>query len=123
MALYDDSPLPPGHNSIRLLRLMPCGKESMEMTEIQCELFTHSLQDRGKGTHLYEALSYVWGDPKGSQPIRVNGKEFHVTANLHAALMRLRDHSLQRILWVDAICINQGSDEEKGDRNKPAGNP
>lgn len=27
--------------------------------------------------------------------------------NLHAALLRLRDRFLERIIWVDAICINQ----------------
>ena len=113
MFLYDYSSSPLEPDSIRLLRLMPYKSESIERTEIQCELFNYSLQDQGKASHLYEALSYVWGDPKKTLSIRVNGKEFHVTVNLHAALMRLRDCYLQRILWVDAICIDQGNKEEK----------
>ena len=105
MSLYDDPLLSLGPNSIRLLRLMPCENENMETNEIRCKLFEYSLQDQGKVTHLYEALSYAWGDPDQTLRICVNEKEFHVTINLHAALKRLRDRSLPRILWIDAICI------------------
>jgi hypothetical protein len=37
-----------------------------------------------------------------------------VTTNLHAALSRLRDHSFERIIWVDAVCINQADLQERG---------
>ena len=47
-------------------------------------------------------------------PIHVDGEQFRVTVNLYTALSRLRDPSLQRILWVDAICINQENPEEQG---------
>ena len=61
----------------------------------------------------YEALSYHWGDAKNNlQRIFRNGKEFVVTANLHSALKRLRKDTESRTLWVDAICINQGSNRE-----------
>ena len=114
MPKYDYSSLPLGPGSIRLLCLMPYKAEGMETTEIQCDLFEYPLQDHGKGTHLYEALSYVWGKPEKTQSIYVSGKEFRITANLHTALIRLRDRFLQRILWVDAICINQENREEQG---------
>jgi hypothetical protein len=114
MSQYDYSSLSLGPDSIRLLRLMPYDKESMEMTEIRCELFKYPLRDQGKGTHLYEALSYVWGDSKKPCFISINKQSLAVTENLHAALLRLRDRSLQRILWVDAICINQENREEQG---------
>jgi hypothetical protein len=58
MSQYNYSSLSLGPESILLLRLMPYENESMER-EIQCELFTYPLQGQGKGTHLYEALSYV----------------------------------------------------------------
>jgi hypothetical protein len=35
-----------------------------------------------------------------------------VTPNFHAALLRLRDPVLPRILWIDAICINSGDNEK-----------
>lgn len=34
--------------------------------------------------------------------------------NLHAALLRLRDHCFERVLWVDAICIDQKNPKEQG---------
>ncbi|KAI1015049.1 hypothetical protein LB503_004022 [Fusarium chuoi] len=37
-----------------------------------------------------------------------------VRANLHAALLHLRDHFIERIIWIDAICINQEDNDEKG---------
>lgn len=36
-----------------------------------------------------------------------------ITANLCEALLRLRDRFLDRIIWIDAICINQNDDREK----------
>jgi hypothetical protein len=98
-----------GQSGIRLLRLMP---NEDEAAAIECHLFNYSLE-REKGTHLYETLSYVWGDPNITVPILVDGRHLHVTENLYAALLRLRDSSLERTLWVDAICINQADDKEK----------
>jgi hypothetical protein len=60
----------------------------------------------------FKALSYVWGDPNITLPIFVNGKRFTVTANCHAALLRLREIG-ETCLWIDAICINQKDDVEK----------
>ncbi|KAM0261132.1 hypothetical protein ACHAQJ_002394 [Trichoderma viride] len=39
-----------------------------------------------------------------------------ITANLHEGLLRLRDQMIERILWIDAICIDQGSIKERGDQ-------
>jgi hypothetical protein len=102
-------PLSPGLDSIRLLRLMP---HQDATAHIQCELFEYSFQT-SCGTHLYEALSYVWGDPDETRPISIHGNRFNVTVNLYAALSRLRNHSIERILWIDAICINQENQLEK----------
>jgi hypothetical protein len=103
------SPLSSNIDSIRLLRLLP---HRDKVADIQCELFDYSLHEL-HGTHLYEALSYVWGDPNENFRIFVRGNRFNVTINLHAALLRLRNHSIERILWIDAICINQADDKEK----------
>ena len=104
------SPLSPGPDSIRLLRLMP---DKDETAPIRCQLFNYSLQESGKRTHLYEALSYVWGDPEKTLPIFIDEHRFSVTENLHAALWRLRERSIEWI-WVDAICINQQDQQERG---------
>ncbi|KAK4901388.1 hypothetical protein LTR27_001946 [Elasticomyces elasticus] len=55
----------------------------------------------------YEALSYVWGETTGSRAILLAGEEHKVTANLHGALGALRYTDRPRLLWVDAVCINQ----------------
>ena len=63
--------------------------------------------------HAYDALSYVWGSMDRSEKILVDGKNFDITSNLQEALLRLQDYRVPRVLWIDAICINQGSDDEK----------
>jgi hypothetical protein len=93
---------------------MPHTNESTERTELQCELFEYSLQDLGKRTHLYEALSYTWGGEEKPYSIIIKEQILNITANLHAVLLRLRDRSLERIIWIDAICINQENREEQG---------
>ncbi|KAH6725008.1 heterokaryon incompatibility protein-domain-containing protein, partial [Leptodontidium sp. MPI-SDFR-AT-0119] len=111
MSSYEYSLLPLEDDNIRLLHLLP---DKDKDAPLQCELRNYSLQKLGPGTHLYEALSYVWGEPNNPLPICVDKIEFSVGANLHAALSRLRDHSFVRIIWVDAICINQGNVVEQG---------
>jgi hypothetical protein len=110
MPQYPYSPLSSPHESIRLLRLMPNEDEN---ADIQCELFEYSLHDSCGRTHLYDALSYVWGNPDETLPIFIHEYSFNVTVNLHAALSHLRNHSIERILWVDAICIHQADWKEK----------
>jgi ankyrin repeat protein len=109
MSQYSYPPLRSEHNSIRLLRLLPSEDDA---APIQCELFEYTLHD-SRSHHLYEALSYVWGDLADKRPILMHGHIFSVTVNLQAALLRLRNHAMQRVLWIDAICINQDDQEEK----------
>jgi hypothetical protein len=106
---YED--LLPGPDSIRLLRLLPSEDED---STIQCQLWNYSLQLSSRRTHLYEALSYVWGCSDKHRSILVDGHIFNVTDNLHAALLHLRHCSIERMLWIDAICINQEDMTEKG---------
>lgn len=108
MSFYSYSPLPPG--SIRLLRLSP---HEDEQAPIHCELFCYPLTRSRKGTHLYEALSYYWGSPKNVKRVLTNKGWIGVTENLYAALLRLRDPFLERVIWADAICIDQANADEK----------
>jgi hypothetical protein len=84
---------------------------------VQCQLFDYSLQESGKRTHPYDALSYVWGGSDKPQSIFVgeHGLQHNlpVTKNLHEALSSLRYRSIERIIWVDAVCINQENEQEK----------
>ncbi|KAF4946002.1 hypothetical protein FGADI_11505 [Fusarium gaditjirri] len=101
------SMLPEGH--IRLLRLMP---HENHHAPIQCQLFNHALVSSG-GTHLYEALSYTWGNPDACCSISINNFDFAIATNLYDALLHLRDRSIDRVIWIDALCINQRDEEEK----------
>ncbi|TGO16027.1 hypothetical protein BTUL_0033g00650 [Botrytis tulipae] len=113
MPPFSHASLPPLDSStIRLLSLVPSRNET---AALQGQLHNYSLQESDKETHLYEALSYVWGgfdDPPHC--IYINGDSLSITANLHVALLRLRNHNLERVIWVDALCINQQDDREKG---------
>lgn len=64
----------------------------------------------------YEALSYTWGDPKDTEPITVNNQTMRVTKNLNIALLALRKENEDRMMWIDALCIDQtnlqGRDEQ-----------
>jgi hypothetical protein len=65
--------------------------------------------------HLqYEALSYCWGSKENQRSISLLGQEVKITTNLHSALLRLREERHPRILWIDALCINQEDVVERG---------
>ncbi|KAB8214020.1 heterokaryon incompatibility protein-domain-containing protein [Aspergillus novoparasiticus] len=107
--------LPQEPYTTRMIRLLPHKDKS---APIQCVLFNYDLSDTGDGTHLYQALSYVWGSEIKPKSIILNGCIFHVTANLHAALLHLRNRQFEKILWVDAICINQGEEDQGHEKSK-----
>ena len=92
-------------NEIRVLTL----HAGLWPDPVRCSLRTARLEDNP----YYEALSYAWGDPAIRLPIFLDGSVCHVTANLAAALRRLRHLNRDRQLWVDALCINQSDDVEK----------
>jgi hypothetical protein len=100
--------------TIRLLSLVP-GRNN---EPIACELFTVDLESRPS----YEAISYVWGHPhEDDDPsewtqtisITLDRIPFSVRMNLHNCLRDVRLETTSRVLWIDAVCINQRDTEEK----------
>jgi Heterokaryon incompatibility protein (HET) len=55
----------------------------------------------------YEAISYTWGDMTATDFIQVNGRLLPVTSNCALTLIRLRYTNKPRLIWIDAICIDQ----------------
>jgi Heterokaryon incompatibility protein (HET) len=111
MPQYRYSPLSQKPNVIRLLVLLP----SRDKPEIlRCELVEYTIRETDKANHPYEALSYVWGSMDKPQSIIIDDQKLEVTQNLYAALLRLRDREIPRIVWADAVCINQADEKEKG---------
>ena len=95
---------------IRLLRLLPSAKDEQNL---RCELLEYPIQSSDTVFHPYEALSYVWGSEDKPKSIIVANQYLNITQSLYTALLRLQNHTCPRIVWVDAICINQANNKEK----------
>jgi hypothetical protein len=104
--LYASLPLLP-NTSIRLLQLLP-GSGS---DPLKGDVFDYPIE--ASKAAPYEALSYTWGAEENPGVICINGREVRITRNLHSALSHLRYELLSRLIWIDAICINQDDEEEK----------
>ena len=98
--------LDPAKSDIRLISLFP-GKDS---ALVCCRIEHVSFNDNPS----YEALSYTWGATgQAVDNIKVDGLPFTVTPSLEIALRHLRSQQETRILWIDALCINQLDVEER----------
>lgn len=96
-------------HQIRLLHLAP-SKDRRRV--IACYFSVVSLSQRGPQDN-YEALSYAWGDPIFNKSIRLADAHFPVTTNLKVILRALRHPTQERVLWIDAVCIDQHNIQER----------
>lgn len=101
--------LPLGRNEIRTLILRA---RHFNSAQVQCELRKVSLEDKPS----YLALSYTWGTKIELANILANNKAFPATVNLRIALEHFRSSEQDVHLWVDAICIDQEDEVEKGEQ-------
>jgi hypothetical protein len=94
-------------DEIRLLYLQP--RTDGEI--ISSKLKHARLSDKPK----YEALSYMWGpeDVQTEHSVVINNSSVCIRKNLGLALQHLRLKSKTRVLWIDAICINQHEMQER----------
>lgn len=90
---------------IRLLNLQP----SADGDPLQCTLQTVSILSPGQ----YEALSYCWGTGQQSEQLICQDSVISITPDLSDALKYLRRPDYPQTLWIDQICIDQRSDEDK----------
>ena len=113
---YDQCPFE-NSEEIRILTLLEHGGQPND--PIECTLSTRILSTAlDSDEDRYEALSYSWGTGEIDRQIKIcvgNSKPytFGVRSNLFAALKQLRLLDEPRPLWIDAICIDQESHEEK----------
>ncbi|GAP86975.1 putative heterokaryon incompatibility protein [Rosellinia necatrix] len=89
----------------RLLKLLPGGPDEA----IQCALSHESLEQPPP----YYAVSYTWGSPDVAGEVTLDGCAVPVRENLHQFLRHVRDPGASLALWVDALCIDQGSIPER----------
>lgn len=64
---------------------------------------------------VFKALSYTWGR-QIFHYIGCDGSSIKIQDSLRLALQRLRHETRKRVLWVDAICINQMDEDERNDQ-------
>lgn len=100
-------PLDSTVDTIRLILLHP-PREDEDRAVVRCQLIHSEFLSRPK----YYALSYTWGNPNVLKRIFVNDMEISVRENLYWALYYLRTTE-DRVIWADAICINQSDLEER----------
>jgi hypothetical protein len=103
-----DSLEPLTGREIRLIEIYP---SELASDVIKCRRFRVNLDDIWM--YPYEALSYVWGDGTSKTDIICNGLPVSVTVSLLHALKRLRLAQGFRLIWADAICIDQSNFLEK----------
>jgi hypothetical protein len=107
---YQYLPLNEAKQEIRLVTLLPGEFQSdihVSLTTVRAT--KHDIPD-------FESLSYAWGSAEDPQTIfiGVSGQEtLSVTRNMREALPYLRDAKNPRVLWIDAICVNQKDLEER----------
>jgi len=91
----------PTATSIRLFQLTA----GRRWTPLSGNLFVVDLQDNP----LFEALSYEWHQTKarGGGSISLGNSDMTVGENLADALEELRYSDKNRLLWIDALCIDQ----------------
>jgi hypothetical protein len=92
-------------DEIRLLHLKPGSGDDIHFT-------LHSVRLGEQPS--YEAISYCWGDASDTREVYCNGQLLSITNSLYTGLKRLRKEDTVRVLWADAVCINQKDVPEKG---------
>ncbi|KAJ5011985.1 Heterokaryon incompatibility protein 6, OR allele [Colletotrichum sp. SAR 10_99] len=113
-----------GPGEIRLLRLHPAPDPRRDLTGtiLHHELSNPAFRWASDGPYLehklpYEAVSYHWGsNTKTPFKLLVNDENadsstpasiIPLTASLHTLLRQIAYTGRDRVVWVDAICINQ----------------
>lgn len=99
---------------IRILELHP-GRD-----RLTCSLRHSRLEDV---VVAYEALSYVWGRDalQRAVDIECSGRKLSIGSNVARALTNIRCDSETRLLWVDAVCIDQDNKAERSQQVQQMG--
>ncbi|KAL8833935.1 MAG: hypothetical protein Q9170_004011 [Blastenia crenularia] len=129
MGPYEYTPLNEEAKEIRLLTLLPDDYDTPIRISIEIAILSASEVPQ------FEALSYAWGDvsdltdifiqvspSKRSELQRLGGvdttecRTLSVTSNLFEALKHIRFGDRTRVLWIDAICVDQTNLAERSNQ-------
>ncbi|CZT24291.1 uncharacterized protein RCC_10012 [Ramularia collo-cygni] len=88
------------HDEFRVLRI----GQGRDGSPLSCDLEHCQIRTPPK----YDAISYCWGTESPSREITSgNLKGFLISEHLWRALQRLRMANKERLVWIDALCIDQ----------------
>jgi hypothetical protein len=112
MEAYTWDPLPDSRTWIRIM--------SLERGEVNQQL-VGSLDSAIIGSEVrYDATSYCVGPTETHHQILLRKQDKYyalpITSSLFEMLRRFRSLTETRRLWIDAVCIDQTNDQEKGDQ-------
>lgn len=96
-----------------MFQLLPDPDPDNPAKPIRSRLRHHALLN-SSSTHAFEALSYAWVSDEKPHSISIDDHQYAITSSLYAALLHLRDRFVERYIWIDAICIDQANNAEKG---------
>jgi len=129
MEKYQYQPLSSSEEEIRLVLLHP--RQPSRPEEIRLTIFKTPLSADRRLWPDFMALSYVWGDASKRRELLVveaedalcppnpaTTKRLSVTANLAEALQYFPWPDKHKIIWIDAICINQEDLVERAEQIK-----
>ncbi len=95
-----------GDLPLRLLLICPGRPEE----PLKTELIPTTLEEaQGR----YDATSYTWGSPENPELISCGNYQLWVQRNAFHMMLDLRNPDGPRKVWIDAICINQCSLDER----------
>lgn len=107
----------PSDSSLRLLWLLPGSGDPDD--PVRCNMHVEDLRHEP----IFSAVSYTWADEDGDDrqvaTISIDGRPLRVTRNCDAALRRVRQGGgASQFVWIDAVCIDQPNDVERGHQVK-----
>lgn len=107
VAAFHHDTLPDAARYMRLLEVL--SDNHSEDIKVRCRITTWPIDN----IPPYRAISYTWGDPESNTTILINDRAFRVRTNCEFVLKQAYWYEKTYYYWVDAICINQESLEEK----------
>lgn len=107
---YTYVPLP-SERHIRILQLKQPSVLGLRGSVIECDLLFVPL-DKPSLISSYRAISYSWDGQRFDRYILCGGRNLAITKNCEDILRHMLRHA-RLFIWIDAICIDQGSLEEK----------
>ena len=103
--IYNSAPLDLDAQCIRLVEILP----RSEAPETFLKFHTYQLVGRPE----YYALSYNWGHTTNQRQIFVNDTKFSIRENLWSFLQQQTYLKAHDLIWIDALCIDQGNMHER----------